>query len=48
MPTGISYVTGVYYNKDIFDELGIELPTTFDEFVAAAQTLPRIQASRLS
>lgn len=39
VPTGISYVTGVYYNKDMFAENGIELPTTFDEFVDAAETL---------
>ncbi|MDT3318080.1 extracellular solute-binding protein [Microbacterium sp. KSW4-11] len=39
VPTGISYVTGVYYNKDLFDANGIELPTTFDEFVAAAEKL---------
>lgn len=30
---------GVYYNKSIFDECGIEVPTTFDEFEAACATL---------
>ena len=30
---------GVYYNKAIFDECGIEVPTTFDEFEAACATL---------
>ena len=31
----ISYnVLGVYYNKTIFEDLGIEIPTTFEEFEA--------------
>lgn len=28
----------VYYNKDMFDEYGVEVPTTYDEFEAALQT----------
>ena len=28
---------GVYYNKDIFAELGLEVPTTYDEFLAILQ-----------
>lgn len=32
-------VLGVYYNKSIFEECGIEIPTTFDEFEAACATL---------
>lgn len=32
-------VIGVYYNKNIFDECGIEVPTTFEEFEAACATL---------
>ncbi len=32
-------VLGVYYNKSIFVECGIEVPTTFDEFEAACATL---------
>ena len=39
VPTGISYVTGLYYNQDMFNKLGIKLPTTFDELVAAAEKL---------
>ncbi|MGV9195312.1 ABC transporter substrate-binding protein [Microbacterium sp. MC2] len=31
VPTGLSYATGVYYNKSLFDELGLEIPTTWDE-----------------
>lgn len=32
-------VLGVYYNKAIFEECGIEVPTTFEEFEAACATL---------
>lgn len=30
---------GIYYNKDLFAELGIEIPETWEELLAAAQTL---------
>ena len=30
---------GIYYNKDIFAANGIEVPTTWDELMAASQTL---------
>jgi len=30
---------GIYYNVDLFKELGIEVPTTWEELLAAAQTL---------
>lgn len=33
-------VLGVYYNKAIFDEVGVEVPTTFDEFEAI---LPKLK-----
>ena len=33
----VSY-SGVYYNKDIFAEYGVEVPTTWDELVAACET----------
>jgi multiple sugar transport system substrate-binding protein len=29
----------LYYNKDVFDEHGIEVPATWDEYVEAARTL---------
>jgi raffinose/stachyose/melibiose transport system substrate-binding protein len=32
-------MVGVYYRKDIFEEYGIEVPTTFEEFEAACATL---------
>lgn len=36
MTSGYEYV---YYWKDMFEEAGVEVPTTWDEFKAAAQTL---------
>lgn len=33
VPTGLSYATGIYYNKAIFEDAGLEIPTTWDEFV---------------
>jgi ABC-type glycerol-3-phosphate transport system substrate-binding protein len=30
---------GVYYNVDLFNELGIAIPETWEELLAAAQTL---------
>lgn len=30
---------GVYYNKDIFAEVGVEIPTTWDEFLAVCEAL---------
>lgn len=30
---------GVFYNKDIFDQNGIEIPTTYEEFVNVCKTL---------
>ncbi|WP_299092826.1 extracellular solute-binding protein [uncultured Metabacillus sp.] len=31
--------SSVIYNKDMFKELGIEVPTTWDEFIEAAETI---------
>ena len=39
---GVPYsltTVGVYYNGDVFDEMGLEVPTTFDEFEALLATL---------
>ena len=33
------YQWGIYYSKDIFDDLGIAEPATWDELLAASQTL---------
>jgi raffinose/stachyose/melibiose transport system substrate-binding protein len=41
-PYGVPFIAvshGVYYNKNIFQELGIEIPTTWQELLAAAQTI---------
>lgn len=40
-----SYVTGVFYNKDMFKSLGISVPTNWDELTAAAA---KIKASGTS
>ena len=32
-------VLGIYYRKDIFEQYGIEVPTTFEDFEAACATL---------
>lgn len=34
---GISWFEGIYYNVDMFEENGIELPTTFDEYIAVCK-----------
>ena len=39
VPTGLSYSTGMYYNKKIFADNGIAVPTTWTELVAAADKL---------
>lgn len=39
VPLGVSYYTGVYYNKSIFDEHGLEIPTVWSEFIALCDEL---------
>lgn len=39
IPTGVSYYTGVFYNKTMFEKMGLTIPTTWDEFVALCQKL---------
>ncbi len=39
VPTGLSFVTGVYYNKSIFEDNGLEVPTTWSELQSAVATL---------
>lgn len=36
---GISWFEGIYFNKTLFTENGIELPKTFDEFIAVCTQL---------
>lgn len=37
--TGFPSVFGVFYNKDVFEAAGVEVPTTFDEMIAACPDL---------
>lgn len=39
VPTGLSYYSGVYYNKKMFADLGLEVPTTWTQFTAVATAL---------
>ncbi|MDX8364552.1 ABC transporter substrate-binding protein [Cytobacillus sp. IB215665] len=39
VPVGTTAFSGLYYNKDIFAEHGLEVPTTWDEFVNVLDTL---------
>lgn len=39
VPTGVSYYTGVFYNKTMFEKYGLTVPTTWDEFLAVSKTL---------
>ncbi|MBE2236182.1 MAG: carbohydrate ABC transporter substrate-binding protein, partial [Caldilineaceae bacterium] len=38
LPTGYNW-NGVYYNKQTFEQLGLETPNTWDEFVQLSETL---------
>lgn len=38
-PVGLSYYGGVFYNKALFAEHGLAVPTTWDEFVKVCETL---------
>jgi len=39
VPTGVSYYTGVFYNKKIFADNGLKIPTTWSEFTAVVDAL---------
>lgn len=39
VPTGVSYYTGVFYNKKIFADNGLSVPTTWAEFTAVVDAL---------
>ncbi|MCQ2549578.1 MAG: extracellular solute-binding protein [Lachnospiraceae bacterium] len=34
---GISWFEGIYFNKDLFEENGIDLPKTFDEYISVCK-----------
>lgn len=36
---GVDDTNGILYKKDVFDRLGIEIPKTYDEFLAVCDTL---------
>lgn len=42
---GVFSMTGMYYNKKIFNDLGIQIPQTKDELIAAAK---KIQAAGIT
>lgn len=37
----VGVIQGVYYNKDVFDKLGISAPTTWEEFLQASETIKK-------
>ncbi|MBN9141200.1 MAG: extracellular solute-binding protein [Micrococcales bacterium] len=39
LPTGLSYYTGVYYNKQVFEANGLSVPTTWSEWENVVSTL---------
>jgi raffinose/stachyose/melibiose transport system substrate-binding protein len=39
VPTGLSYSTGIYYNKTIFEQSGLSVPTTWNELETVMGTL---------
>lgn len=39
VPTGTVAYNGLFYNKTIFTELGLSVPNTWDEFIAACETI---------
>lgn len=45
---GISWFEGVYYNKAIFAENNLELPKTFDEYIAVCKKLQELGIKPLS
>ncbi len=39
VPTGLSYYTGMMYNKKIFSQYGLKIPTTWSDFITLCDTL---------
>src|SRR4051812_2830637 len=39
VPTGLSYYSGMFYNKKIFEQNGIQVPTTWSELISACEKL---------
>jgi len=38
-PVGTSFAGGVLYNKKVYDQLGLEVPTSWEEFMENSQTI---------
>lgn len=45
---GISWFEGIWYNKAIFEENGIELPKTFDEYIAVCKKFQELGITPLA
>ncbi len=45
---GISWFEGIYYNKAIFEENGIALPKTFDEYIAVCKKFQELGITPLA
>ena len=45
---GISWFEGIYYNKAIFQENGLELPKTFDEYIAVCKKFQELGITPLA
>lgn len=39
---GISWFEGIYYNKQLFEDNDIEIPTTFDEYIAICKKFQKL------
>lgn len=39
---GISWFEGIYFNKDLFEQNNIELPKTFDEYIAVSKSFKEL------
>ena len=46
--SGYGWFSGIWYNKDIFEANGVEVPATFDEFVAVCDTLAQAGVQPMS
>ena len=47
-PIGTSQAGGIVYNKPVYEELGLEVPTTWDEFMANNEAIKAAAASHRS
>jgi raffinose/stachyose/melibiose transport system substrate-binding protein len=45
---GISWFEGIYFNKAMFEENNIELPTTFDEYIAVCKQFQELDIKPLA